>query len=761
MGIRVFYLTLFICVLNTNLSYSHLPERSSLFTDSSSVNINQDSTQRNPDTSKIFSNKPNSDKNNIDTTQRFYKFLAEHPGIIHSKIKVQPDSRDHIFHRYVEDYFTSNSHIYLHDKMDYGQYNEIWIGGLGSNYQLLWLDDILLNDPITMKARYQLLSTESFSSLLLAQGYEALAIGLYPLSLQSTTERLVAAKGYTRITYFQFVESNLKTDVTFSLNLSERLNFYTNYVRESTDGRYTNINGFGTDRFSSAYEANKFNIQFRYQLGLKTYITLSDYLFLLQQKPYGGVNYSGSLSLDLDPLDPLSAIVQNQFTERYTLDHTIKTEFESRLGFLPDSTNHFKLWLAYSSFKQDYEKSEETVLDSTLFKDQESSSRITLGMSEHLDFEYWRLNIRGLLLHDKISSQNTLTNQDRITILPKSTRIWLNAYNEINLKNLIFGQTLKSYGSIALSQNVISGTNGQDHNSSSLGIGVGGQVNFHPWGSESQSYIESFFNASRSSRLPSFKEVFASNLDIEGKQNWVSEDITQLSIGTGLNLGEETFVKFSYLQNRVESPLVVIQSIASDSTIHSQYRNLSSSKLNYSAIGIDAQLKLWKLTSNLGLTAILEYNLLDNPDQDYKEGIIDNPSYFSEASTNQIFYLPKYQLRFGIFFTDTFFQNALRLKTGFSGFIMSPVSAGLQNSERQQVLFFNLLDQDGSLRDNNLQFGTQGVTAQIDFRLWADIGSAVVSVSFENLLDETYFQTPYFYSNSRALRLGFTWLILD
>lgn len=760
MGKRFILLSLQVCLLTSMifLPKSGLCKFNLSKTDS--VYINQDSTNINPPNSKNHIKIPHTKTPNIDTTKRFYKFLPQSLPFKADNLIMAIDDREHFYHRHIEDYFSQRAHIYNYDKMEYGQFNDLNFGGLGAQYQLVWLDDVLLNDPFSMRAQYQMLSSESFSSLSFAQGVQALSISPYPLSLYSVTQKMVAAKGYTKISYFQFIEDNLKADITFSLNFSERLNFYANYVRESTDGRYNNVNGSGVDRYASGYEGNKFNIQFRYQLGQNDYLTFSDYLFLLQQKPFGGVDYITSINVDLDPLDPLSAVVENLFTERYTFNHTIKTEYETTLPFLPDSLNQFNIWLAYSSFKHEYTKNILSVLDSTLINDLETASRYTLGASQNLDFNFWSLNLRGLTTLDRIYEQNTLINNDSTLIRPTVSRIWLNAYSALTLNNLIENFPIKAYGSVALSRESITETLGQDHNNTHLGFGVGGTLIMPFRFYEASDPLNLFFNLSSTVREPSLIEVFSST-DITGKQNWETEDLYHFDIGTEIKLSENTSFKLLYLYNRVESPLVVIQTINADSTISQAYQNLNSEALTYSGIGFESKFSFWKFSSIINYTGVLNYEILNNADRSYHTGISTSLSEYDNASSDQIFYLPKHRLSISLFFNDSFFDEALKLKAGFTGYMMSPLSAGLQNSERQQILYFNLINQEGALRDNNLQYGVQDYTTQLDFKLWADIGSAVVFVFFENLLDNNYFTTPFYYSNPFAFRLGFTWLIID
>ncbi|NTW49262.1 MAG: putative porin [Chlorobiales bacterium] len=695
-----------------------------------------------------------------DSLRPSYKFLPEAQAFFSPYYSISEEAHDHLYHRHAEDYFVEQPHIYLRDKVELGQLNELLVGGLGTRYQSVLLDEALLNDPITMAAVYQQLSSESFSSLNLHTGYTSLAYSSAPITLQSTTQRLVAGKGYTKITYFQFANNTLKTDLVFSINLSERLNFYLNYGRESTDGGYSNTGGSGKDLYGSSYEANKFNIQFRYQLGSKTYLTLAEYYNALVSKPFGGVDYENSVSFDLDPFDSRSAIIRNQFTRRTLLMNVLRAEIQTALPVFSDTSNVFKAWGYMANFNNEFRKDNVSLQDLEIFHDKESSVRWSVGGTQLLKLPFLLLNVRGEYLYDIVQSQNTLVNSDSVSINPSVHTIALNSGARLKFDRLVFGRTLEAGGSLGLTTKSVQNTDGEDYATTFLSTGFGGEVNF-PLGFLGEECALKFFaTASTTQRVPSLQEVFASDTTLLGSHQWEDETIQHIELGTTLSTSDDFSLSVSFMHNRVSSPTAVVQTVASDGSTTTQFRSLKNEALSYSGIGISAKARLWKLDATIQATAALNYNILSSPDRDYADTLASGSSS-ADMRTGKLFYLPKLYCAYELYYRDKLFSDALNLKVGFAGFLTTGMSASLQNSERQNIFYFNLIEQDGALRDNNLQFGVQGLKTRVDFRLWAEVGSATFTIFFENLLNEKVFKAPLFPMYDRSLRIGISWRILD
>lgn len=694
-----------------------------------------------------------------DSLRLSYKILPEPQALFLPYYAISNEARDHIYHRHVEDYFAENPQIFLRDKVEFGQTNELLIGGLGTRYQSVLLDEVLLNDPISMAAIYQHLSSESFSTLNLHTGYTSFAYSSAPITLQSATERFVADKGYTKITYYQTANNTIKTDVAFSLNLSKRLNFYFDYARESTDGGYANVGGSGKDFYSSSYEGNKFNIQFRYQLDAKSQLTLAEYYTVLLSKPFGGVDYGNSIAYGLDAFNTNSAIIQNQYTRRSLHMNVVRAEYQTVLPIFSDTSNAFKAWGYVATFNDVYNKESVSLQDSTTFKDNTSSVRWSVGGAQFLNLPFLLLNLRGEYLYDLVSSQNVLVNQDSVSIKPSVHTIALNSGGRLKFDRLIFGRTLEVGASLGLTTKSFRNTGGEDYTTTFVSTGFGGEMNFPLGFLGDESTLKLFATASTTQRAPSLQEVFSSDSLLLGSHQWKNETIQHLEFGAALLASKDFSLRASITHNRVSSPMAVVQTVESDGSTTSRFRSLGND-LSYSGIGISANARLWKFDLGINTTAVLDYSLLSNPSRSYADTLASG-SASTDSRTNKLFYLPKLYCAYELYFHEKLLDGALNLKVGFAGFLMTDMSASLQNRERENIFYFNLVEQNGQIRDNNLQYGVQGLKKRLDFRLWADVGSATITVFFENLLNEKVFKAPLFPLYQQTLRIGVAWRILN
>ncbi len=702
-----------------------------------------------------------------DSLRLFYKFSFT-PPIFSSPYSVRDSTRDFLYHRHVEDFFAELPQFYLRDKSEFGQLNELLVGGLGTRYQHILLDEILLNDPITGIAPYNYLSSESFSDLELYFGYKSLGSSSAPVTIESQTQRLTAFKGYVKARYFQFAGTTTKFDVTFSLNLSPRLNIYLGYKYEGTDGLYRNQSVFGNERFASNSLSNYIRGRLRYQFSERTFLTLALENNTASMLPFGGVDFDRSLSGFDSRFDARNATVLNQYSRRDLFMQTFKGEFQTALPFLQDSLSVFRAWSYLSRFQTDFQR---TRADSLLlpFSDTESSTRLALGAKQSLKIFFLSLQAKAALTSDRITAQNTLRNSaGDTTFLPFVNTLNLNASGKIRLEKILFGQDLELGGSTALTTMFVSGTGGDDYNTSFVSNGFGGDVAF-PLPIKNSS-IAGFANVSFTSRVPTLREVFSRDSLLSGSLTWQNELVRQAEVGGALTLDSIFYARLSLMNNQVFSPMTVIQTQAfgrglSFST-NARFRSLDNNTLTYTAVGISLKLHVWKLDGIFDGTVVLAYNILSNqPDNPYNEGF--RPTLFTDGrfldslSTNRLFYLPRLYGSYGVFFRDKLFRGALDLKVGFAGFFSTDFSASLRNRERQQIFYFNIIEQNGVLRDVNLQSGVNLFQARVDFQAWAKIGSATAFFMWENLLDQVIFRVPFFSLQQRGIRFGVSWEILN
>ncbi len=689
---------------------------------------------------------------------KFYKLLPPVPSLFAAHHHTVDSTRDFIYHRHLEDYFAFTPNFFLRDKVELGQQNELLVGGLGARYQALYLDEVLLNDVISAQAFYNHLSSESFSELNLFSGYGAFHFSASPIALESKTQTIVAAKGYTKAHYYQFSGSTNKMDITFALNLSERWSFYGGYVREGAEGVFRNSGGFGADRFGSSSEANKLRLRLRYQYSIKTYFNFALERNSLNLKPFGGASLFETTRLGGDIFSPINTIIENEFFQRKNTLSLYKAELQTALPFIPkrfqaDSLNLFKAWIALTEFSNTFQQN----IDEGL-RDFETSSRLSFGATQSLKLFFFSLGLRGTYSLESVGENNTLSNALSQRIKPNLNTIELTAGAKTRFENLIFGEALEVGASLGSTTKTITNTLGQNVISSFLSTGIGGEVNF-PLVPSRKAVLKLFASLSTTSRVPSLREVFSAT-DIRGAQTWQNERISQAELGAELHYTDALKLRLSSLTTIVANPYAVVQRRTSDTTFERRYQSLQEQSLSYSGVGLAVQSKIGAIESNLNATFVLDYSLLSNPDKAF-EGGLQLQGDTVVAQSRRVLYLPRIYANGGIYFRHKLFDGALDLKLGIAGYVQTDLSAALQNSERHATFFFNLIEQNGALRDNNLQFGTLRPKATLDAQLWAGIGSGMIFFFIENIFDTPIFRAPFFPAYTRSFRLGVNWEILD
>lgn len=688
---------------------------------------------------------------------KFYKILPPVPSLFATPYQARDSTRDFLYHRHVEDYFAFVPNFFLRDKVELGQQNDLLVGGLGARYQGLYLDEILINDVISAQAFYNHLSSESFCELNLFNGYKAFGFSALPIALESKTQNIVAAKGYTKAHYYQFSGSTNKIDITFALNFSERWSFYGGYVREGAEGVFRNSGAFGAERFGSSSEANKLRLRLRYQYGTKTYFNFALERNSLNLKPFGGVNVFETTRLGGSIFSPINTIITNEFVQRKNTLSLYKAELQTALPFIPkhfqaDSLNLFKAWVAITEFANTFEQRRNNV-----FRDFESATRLTLGATQSLKVFFLSVGLRSAYLHEFVGETNTLANAKAQPIKPNLNTLELTVSAKTTFTDLIFGESLQLGASMASTTKSVTNTFGQNFSTKVLSTGVGGEVNVPLL--PDKAMLKGFASLATTSRVPSLREVF-SVTDIKGAQTWQNERINHAEFGLELQYADVLRLRLSLLSTRVSSPYAIVQTRTSDTTIVRRYQVLQASSLSYLGAGVAIQSRHGAIETHINATWVLNYSLISNPDNAFKSGL-RLQSDTLEARSRRVFYVPRFYVNGGVHFRNRLFNGALDLKLGVAWYVQTDLSASLQNSEREAVFFFNLIEQNGIIRDNNLQFGTLSPKATLDAQIWAGIGKGMIFFFVENLFDTPLFRAPFFPIYARAFRLGVNWEILD
>lgn len=770
----LFFAALFIFFPPTLLAQT-VPRPDSLRTDSDSLRTAVSDTSRATLSDTLKNVPPDTSLGRTapkDTATFFYKQVPYSSPFFSTLNRIADSTRDYLFHRQVEDYFDGSPHLYLRDKYEFGQANELVVGGLGVRHQVLLLDDALLNDPISMTAVYGNLSTESFADLSLYSGTAPHLYSPAPVVMESRTQNFVAAKGYTKLHYFQYRAGALKTDGTFSLNLSDRLNFYGGYARESSDGTYSSATS-NTGAKASASEANKFRARLRYQLARRTWLTLSEYYNVLKVQPFGGVDIAATRRFGLNPFGEVSSITQNQESRSIRYVNLLKADIELGLPFVQqaDSTSLFRAWMYLENFHREYEKPSTTsnLLDSAAIYDEENSLRFSFGGSQGLTLAFFSLGLRANFYTDAVGKNNTLANADGDNIRPLANTLDLNGGIKLRFENLVFGQALEGAASLGLSTKVITNTGGLDNTSAFLYGGAGGEVNFPVFFIDS-SRAQAFATVSNTQRVPSLQEVFFQTLGspaqsaVQGSLTWKNESINRVEIGGLIALGKSFTARASLLTQFVLSPVMLVQEPASDTSLAlTRFVSLTNERMTYAALGISLTGKVWQLETTVSGTYLLDYALLKNPDAAFTEGV-QAGKYSDDLRSSQTLYLPKLSLHYSLFYRGKLLDDKLELKAGISGWFNTSASASLRINERAELFYPNFLQasaEAGGVRDNNVQFGTSGAGGSLNGFLWARLGSAVITLTWENIADTEFFRAPLFPVTPRFIRFGFSWEILN
>lgn len=127
----------------------------------------------------------------------------------------------------------------------------------------------------------------------------------------------------------------------------------------------------------------------------------------------------------------------------------------------------------------------------------------------------------------------------------------------------------------------------------------------------------------------------------------------------------------------------------------------------------------------------------------FKKMIIENSGayYFNPGNSDgNIYLVPKYTYRGGLFYKDSLFSGNLDLKTGFVFYY---------NGERKPI-------------ENTLYTQTVASNNRLDFTLAGEIQRvAVVYFAWQNLLNNKYFIVPYYPMPARSIRFGITWELFN
>ncbi|KAK3582460.1 hypothetical protein CHS0354_024007 [Potamilus streckersoni] len=456
----------------------------------------------------------------IDTTKPPYKRITTFEYPFKSNISMEGVDIDMLPHRSAEDLFQWNHHTYLRDKFEFGQINELLVNGLGRRYQQIVLDDILVNDPLTMMANWQMLTTEEFSRFEVMRGFESFSRGTSPITVDFQTADYVAALGYTHLRFQDYNSKSTQVNGAFTVNFSDRFNFFGNYTIETNSG----LRKGGIVEPNPFALHHKINIRFRYEFAPRTYFILSGRYNELNLLPFGGYNLEDpsnranfrQTSFFGTPANPNS---KSKFSIGIFKMEMILPTFKTST-----SDNQLKIWVSTALFNQNYFVAARAI-------DTAFSIRSQMGLNQALDFDFLKLNGRIELVWDNISNQNLVkTPVANATSLTGSI-----------LSQLIFNEFLPNTdfkASLSGSVNQINRIPKYDAAPvySSFQPSFGGDVKFTFKISDGNIRFGLFGNANFSSRLSALDETYGRDTLVVGIGAEAAENIQNIGQSIGYQI---------------------------------------------------------------------------------------------------------------------------------------------------------------------------------------------------------------------------------
>lgn len=223
---------------------------------------------------------------------------------------------------------------------------------------------------------------------------------------------------------------------------------------------------------------------------------------------------------------------------------------------------------------------------------------------------------------------------------------------------------------------------------------------------------------SNSYRFPNFFELYwNNNLSTAQKTDFSPEQHSVFELGVNLNIFDNLKFVSSYHHRKIKD--AIIFEPTNNSYPLRQFIFLKTDKIILQSLNTTVSGNFWKFSTNINASFLV------------------SSKYLAE------FQYPKVTANGGLFFKDRFFDDNLNLKIGIRGILTS------------KQLAFEFEPRAGlMIPNNNFILGNSG---SFDAIVLAEIGSALVHIVVENVLDNKYAIVSYYPIQDRTLRFGITW----
>ncbi|MDI6804973.1 MAG: TonB-dependent receptor, partial [Bacteroidota bacterium] len=223
---------------------------------------------------------------------------------------------------------------------------------------------------------------------------------------------------------------------------------------------------------------------------------------------------------------------------------------------------------------------------------------------------------------------------------------------------------------------------------------------------------------SNSYRFPNFYELYWNNkFNTALQTNFTPEQHSVIELGLGLNILDYLKFESSY-HHRTIKDAIVYELTNILYPLH-QFVFTTKDKIILQSLNGSISGNFWKFSTNLNASLLLSSKYLTK------------------------FQFPDFTTNAELFFNDCFFNDNLNLRIGIKGNIISK-QLGYTFEPRTGLLIPN----------NNFILGNSG---SFDAIVLAGIGSALVHIVLENVLDDKYAIVSYYPIQDRTLRFGITW----